>query len=137
VGQTQILLLVLVLVIIGIAIMVAVYAYNDNLAAANLDRVSSFLLDLGMRAQKYYRTPEWLDGGGHSFTGLSANAQGIAFLTNIPVNGDGAFSIITSGNASKVTLQGIGTIDGDGDGQDVTVTMEVFADTMSTTIVSR
>ncbi|MCX6641211.1 MAG: hypothetical protein NTW14_12170 [bacterium] len=129
--------MVLVLILVGVAIMAAVSAFNENLASANLDRVSVNLCDLGMRAQKYYRTPAWLSGGGNSFSGLTATAQGMTILTNRPINDDGAFSILTAGNDTRVTLQGVGVTDGDKDGQNVTMTLDVYPDSMVAAIISR
>jgi len=137
VGSTQLLLLVLVLIIIGLAIVIAVNLYNENAAAANLDRVTAFLLELGVRAQQYYRTPIWLGGGGHSFSGITADAQGIELLTSIPDNEIGTFSVSVAGDATQVTIMGIGIEDGDKDGSNCTATCQVFPDSMQTTIVNR
>jgi hypothetical protein len=137
VGQNQLLLIVLSVIIVGIAILVAINLFHENAASANLDQISYFAMELGTRAQKYYRTPIWLGGGGHSFSGLTADAQGLAQLTNIPQNEHGTFSISTAGNDAQVALQGIGVEDGDGDGTDCTVTLQVFADSMSLSITNR
>ncbi len=112
-SQTQILLLVLISILVGIAVIMAVNIFTENAASANLDRVTAFLVVLGAKSQKHYRVPAWLGGGGHSFYKLTANAQGIAFLTNIPETIIGTFSILIAGTDSKVTLQGIGVEDGD------------------------
>jgi hypothetical protein len=136
-GQTQLLLLVLVLLLVGIAIIVAVSIFNEQAASANLDQLSRFIVNLGARAQKHYRTPQWLDGGGHSFVKLTATPAGIAFLTQMPDNEYGTFSISVAGNATQVTLKGVGVEDGDRDGTNCTVECQVFADSMSTTIVNR
>lgn len=136
-GSNQVLLLVLVTVIIGIAIILAVNMFNENAASANLDRITFFLTELGGRAQKYYRTPIWLAGGGHSFSGITADAQGIALLTSISQTEDGQFTVLTAGNDTQVTLQGVGIEDGDQDGTKCTVTIQVFADSVSLSIVNR
>jgi hypothetical protein len=136
-GQSQVLLMVLVLVLVGVAIMAAVNAFNEYLASANLDRISVHLSELGVRAQKYYRTPVWLSGGGDSFSGLTATAQGLAILTNRPTNDDGTFSILIAGNGTRVTLQGVGVADGDKDGQNATMTLDVYPDSMVAAIISR
>ena len=129
--------MVLVLLLVGVAIIVAVYLFDESAAAANLDRVTEFLMELGGRAQMYYRTPVWLDGGGHSFANLTADDQGMARLTNSPVNEYGTFSILVAGTATQITLQGVGVEDGDRDGTNCTASLQVFPDSMAMTIVNR
>lgn len=136
-GSTQLLLLVLVLIIVSLAIFLSVDSYNDNAASANLDRVTAFLVELGIRAQKYYQTPVWLGGGGRSFSGITADDQGMAILTNVPTSDIGTFTVIMAGTATQVTLQGIGVEDGDRDGTNCTATCQVFSDSMATTILNR
>ena len=136
-GSTQILLLVLVTIVVGLAVILAVYMFNENAASANLDRVCGFLAELGSQAQVHYTQPIWMDGGSHSFERLTANAQGMAYLTNNPVLDIGTFSILVAGTSTSVTLQGVGVEDGDKDGTNCTVTCEVFADSMHTVIVNR
>lgn len=130
-------MLVLVLILVGLAVVMAGRVFDEKAAEANFDQVSSFLTELGIRAQKYYRTPEWLDGGGHSFTGLTTTAEGMSLLTNIPVNDHGTFSILVAGSASQVILQGIGTVDADGDGSNCTMNLVVTKNDMVITIISR
>ena len=136
-GSTQMLMLVLALIIVAIAIFIAVDIFDEMPRAANLDQVSAFLIDLSTRAQKYYRTPVFMAGGGNSFVGLTADAQGITILTNIPSNENGVFSVLIAGTATQVTLQGIGNADGDEDGINCTATVLVEADRMALTIVNR
>jgi hypothetical protein len=136
-GSQQLLLLVLIVIVVSLAVMLAIYMFNDNAASANLDRVCGFLTELAASAQKHYTRPIWMDGGSHSFSRLTADAQGIAFLTNKPELAIGTFSILVSGTDTKVTLQGIGVEDGDKDGIDCTVTCDVYADSIRTVIVNR
>jgi hypothetical protein len=130
-------LLVLGVIIVGVAITLAITSFNQNSAAVNLERVTLFLTDLGCRAQKYYRTPNNMGGGGHTFLGLTADANGIAILTNAAQNGYGAFSALTAGDENRVVLKGIGMEDGDKDGLNCTMELQVFADSMKATILSR
>lgn len=136
-GSMQMMLLVLVLIVVGLAVFMAVRMFDENAASSNLDRISSFLMELGTRAQKYYRTPIFMGGGGNSFNGITANDQGIRMLTNIPVNTDGCYSVLIAGTTVDVTLQGIGIEDGDEDGTKCTATLHVSADSMQLTVVNR
>jgi Tfp pilus assembly protein PilE len=136
-GSNQLLLIVLGVIIIGIAVLVALGIFSHSVAENNLDRVTEFLMELGVRAQKYYRTPEWLSGGGHTFNGLTADLQGIALLTNLSSNEYGTFSISVAGNDTEVTLLGVGIEDGDQDGTNCTATLSVQPHDMTMTIVNR
>lgn len=110
--------------------------FNAATATSNLEAVSSDLVNLASRAQQYYVKPSSL-GGGNSFSGLTADDAGIAKLTLDASNDNGTYSISTAGNGTSVTLQGVGTRDGDGDGTNCTVRITVFADSLATTIVNR
>ena len=136
-GQTQILMLVLVMVLVGIAIMMAVFIFNENIASANLDNVTEHLLVLASNAQRHYRLPISMNGGGHSFNRLTANPQGMLLLTTSPTTEAGTFSVSVAGDDSKVTLQGVGIEDGDDDGTDCTVTCEVYMDSVYAIVVNR
>ena len=46
--------------------------------SANRDAVASDLINLGARAQHYYRRAISVGGGGNSFVGLTADAAGFA-----------------------------------------------------------
>jgi hypothetical protein len=135
-GNTQLLLIILGVILVGIAIIVAMDHFKDNAVNADSYQVSSFLLDLATRAQKFYRTPAWLGGGGHSFSLLTADNEGISRLTNIPINEYGVFSILVPGNAGSVTLQGIGNEDGDGDGTNHTLSCLVTPDRIQMTVLN-
>ncbi len=135
--STEFFMIVLVIIVVGVAIIIAVNLFDEQAAAANLDRVIEFLLELGTRAQKYYMTPTWMAGGGKTFMGLTANSQGISWLTNIPTNDYGTFSVSVAGNDTEVTLLGVGVEDGDDDGINCTATLRVLEDSLQLTIVSR
>jgi len=136
-GQQQLLLIVLSVIIVGIAVVVGIQMFSASAASSNLEAVTSDLLNLASRAQQYYVKPTGLGGGGNSFAGLSADASGMAKLTARSTNDNGTYTISTAGNATSVTLQGVGTQDGDGDGTNCTVQVTVFPDSLATTIVNR
>jgi hypothetical protein len=136
-GSTQMLMFVLAIIIIAIAIFFAVHMFDEHAASSNLERMTLFLTELGSRAQKYYHMPRYMAGGGYSFAGITANNQGLARLTNLPVNDEGSYSVLIAGNAAEVTLQGVGVEDGDRDGINCTAILRVTANAMQMTILNR
>ncbi len=124
-GQQQLLLIILGVIVVGIAVAVGIQMFSDNAISANRDAVSNDLVNLAARAQQYYRRPTALGGGGNSFVGLTADAAGLAKLTNMPAGGNsnGTYSIVTAGTANQVVIQGVG--------KEMTssnyVTMQIFA----------
>ena len=109
-GQQQLLLIILGVIVVGIAVAVGIQMFSDNAISANRDAVSNDLVNLAARAQQFYRRPTALGGGGNSFVGLTADAAGLAKLTNMGTagNSNGAYSIITAGTVDAVTIQGVG-----------------------------
>ncbi len=136
-GQQQLLLIVLSVIIVGIAVVVGINMFSASAASSNLEAVTSDLLNLAARAQQFYVKPSGLGGGGNSFSGLSADATGIAKLTPKATNDNGTYTISTAGTGTSVTLQGLGNQDGDGDATNCTVRITVFADSLATTVVNR
>ena len=135
-GQQQLLLIVLSVIVVGVAVVVGVQMFNASFASSNLEAVTSDLVNLASRAQQFYIKPGSL-GGGNSFSALTADDAGINKLTPNASNDNGTYSISTAGNGTSVTLQGVGTQDGDGDGTNCTVRIAVFADSLATTVVNR
>ena len=110
-GQQQLLLIILGVIVVGIAVAVGITMFSDNAVSANRDAVSNDLVNLAARAQQFYRRPAALGGGGNSFVGLSADAAGLAKLTNMGggKNANGTYSVQTAGTANQVVIQGVGT----------------------------
>lgn len=108
-GQQQLLIILLGFIVVMIAVAVAITIFTDSALQSNRDAVAHDLLNLAARAQQYYRRPTSLDGGGNSFEGLTADAAGIAKLTEKPTNANGVYSIKTAGTATGLVLEGIGT----------------------------
>ncbi len=131
-GQQQLLLIVLSVIIVGIAVVVGINMFGASAASANLEAVTNDLLNLSARAQQYYVKPVSMGGGGNSFQDIA-----IGDLTAKPTNDNGTYSISTAGNANSVTIQGVGKQDGDGNTTLCTVRIQVFADSLATTIVDR
>jgi hypothetical protein len=63
-GQQQLLLIVLGVIIVGIAIAVGISMFKSSAVDANRSAVASDLANLASKAQRYYRTPVELGGGG-------------------------------------------------------------------------
>ena len=112
-GQQQLLLIILSVIVVGIAVTLGIQMFSDSSIDANRDEITNDLNNLASRAHQYYRRPSYLNGGGNSFAGLTADAAGIAKLTNNPKNDNGVYSIASagsgSGNSASVEILGIGT----------------------------
>jgi len=130
-GQQQLLLIVLSVIIVGIAVVVGINMFSASAASANLEAVTSDLLNLSSRAQQYYVKPSGMGGGGNEFTGLT-----ISHLTAKATNDNGTYSVGTV-TTTSAQIQGVGNQDGDGDGTNCTVTVTVFADSIATTVNNR
>jgi len=111
--------------------------FSASAASANLEAVTSDLLNLAARAQQYYVKPASMAGGGNSFVGLTANAAGLAKLTPKATNDNGTYSISTAGTGTLVGIQGVGVLDGDGAGGNCKVTVTVTKDAITTVVNSR
>jgi Tfp pilus assembly protein PilE len=131
-GQQQLLLIVLSVIIVGIAVVVGINMFSASAASANLEAVTSDLLNLASRAQQFYVKPSGMGGGGNSFSGIS-----ISELTPKASNDNGTYSISTAGTATLVGIQGIGVQDGDSDGTNCTVVVTVFSDSIATSVSNR
>ena len=70
-GQQQLLLIVLGIIIVGIAIAVGVTTFRSSAVDANRAQVISDLNNLAAKAQRYYRTPTSMGGGGQDFNGFA------------------------------------------------------------------
>jgi len=113
VGQQQLLLIILSVIVVGIAVTLGIQMFSDSSIDANRDEITNDLNNLASRAHQYYRRPSYLNGGGNSFAGLTADASGIAKLTNAPKNDNGVYSIASagagSGTSASVEILGVGT----------------------------
>ena len=131
-GQQQLLLIILGVIVVGIAVAVGITMFSDSAISANRDALTNDLVNLASRAQQYYRRPVALGGGGYTFSGLTADATGLAKLTNKPSNGNGTYTISTAGSgtgtAAFLILTGIGNEMGNTAGQPVQVQCQVWPD---------
>jgi Tfp pilus assembly protein PilE len=133
-GQQQLLLIILGVIIVGIAVAVGITMFQDNAINSNRDAVSNDLVNLAARAQQFYRRPIGMGGGGNTFTGLTADAAGIAKLTQNATNDNGTYSIITAGDQA-ITLRGYGKYTIGSTTDSVQVTCSVTPQTYVLTVV--
>ncbi len=136
-GQQQLLLIILSVIVVGIAVTIGITMFTDSSIDANRDAITNDLTALASRAHQFYRRPSYLNGGGNSFSGLTADAAGLAKLTNTPKNDNGVYSIVSAGTGTGVTasveLLGIGNELVDGDY--VTVRCRVYPDRDSVWVI--
>jgi Tfp pilus assembly protein PilE len=121
-GQQQLLLIVLGVIIVGIAIAVGISMFKSSAVDANRSAVSSDLTNLASKAQRYYRTPVELGGGGQNFKNFAlspldtGNANGSYSLSttepNVPDYVPGSTAPITS-DAQIIYIIGCGKEKGD------------------------
>ena len=88
-GQQQLLLIVLGIIIVGIAIAVGVTTFRSSAVDANRAQVISDLNNLAAKAQRYYRTPVSMGGGGQDFQNFALSALDTS-------NANGAYSVTTT-----------------------------------------
>lgn len=134
-GQQQLLLYTLGLLVVGVAILVGIQKFSASHQDASIEALKLDLLTIAAKAQLYYRTPKSLDGGDHSFSGLTTHPDGLKKLGIALENENGSFKII-SGNDDVLIIQAIGKDDYDGDGTNLTIEIKVFSDSVATSVVN-
>ena len=122
-GYQQLLLISLSVILVGIAVAVGISMFQDNAISLNRDAVTIDLVNLGCRAQLYYRRPSLFGGGQGSFAGLT-----LADLTSKPTNENGTYRL-KNATENLIRLEGKGT-ERDPYGDPIKVEMNVFPDTM-------
>jgi len=98
-GQQQLLLIVLGIIIVGIAIAVGVTTFRSSAVDANRAQVISDLNNLAAKAQRYYRTPTSMGGGGQDFNGFAVSALDTG-------NANGSYSVTTTGPSGATFVAG-------------------------------
>jgi len=109
-GQQQLLLIILGVIIVGIAVAVGITLFQDNAVSSNKDAMTNDMMHLAAKARHFYSRPTSMGGGGHSFTGLTADAAGMLKLVTAQFsnNSNGTYTIKTAGDNASVVFQGIG-----------------------------
>ncbi|MCC6636170.1 MAG: hypothetical protein IT278_00420 [Ignavibacteriaceae bacterium] len=128
-GQQQLLLIVLGVIIVGIAVVVGINVFTTSSSQANTDAVIADLTNIASDAQKFYKMPTNMGGGGNAFTGYTIPGR-------MDTSANGTYTATVA--AQSVTLIGIGNQIGTNGVDPVKVTMVVGpSDITSTTINSR
>lgn len=100
-GQQQLLLIVLGVIIVGIAIAVGISMFKSSAVDANRSAVAGDLANLASKAQRYYRTPVELGGGGQSFNNFALSS-----LDTGNANGSYRVEILSGGQAVVIHALG-------------------------------
>jgi Tfp pilus assembly protein PilE len=134
-GQQQLLLIILGVIVVGIAVVVGITMFQDNAISANRDAVTNDLVNLGARAQQFYRRPTSLGGGQNSFTALASDMSKLVNGATAAdwTNPNGSYAITSPGD-QEITLTGTGTEKVNG--SPVQVTCRVTPDSLETTVVN-
>ncbi len=118
-GQQQLLLIMLTIMIVAVAIAVGIALFSANALEQKRNEVINECTLLASEAQRYYRRPTALGGGGKSFTGWSVPSQ---------------YSVTEVGSFVATTISGQGvTITGT---DSIKVEVSVTPITYSTTIIN-
>ncbi|MGA9363240.1 MAG: hypothetical protein WBW16_02615 [Bacteroidota bacterium] len=108
-GQQQLLLIILGVIVVGIAVVVGITMFQDNAISANRDAVTNDLVNLGARAQQFYRRPHALGGGQNSFTDMAMkDLVGSVTSGTTWTNPNGSYNL-TGADADLATITGEGT----------------------------
>ena len=125
-GQQQLLLIVLGVIIVGVAVVVGIQMFSESAESANIDAVSTELLNYASAAQQYYAKPTGMGGGGKDFTGYSLASDST----------DNATYVATVA-AQTVTITGTCLTAQKSDGTYVTVTTTVGPKEIVSTVVDK
>ena len=128
-GQQQLLLIILGVIIIGIAVVVGINYFTSSSGKANREAIIADLTDIAIMAQKYYREPIKLGGGGNTFTGWTVPAN-LALTSNMSA------AVTSTVAAQSVILVGVGTEKGNDGTSVVKVTILVGSNAITSTTIN-
>jgi len=135
-GYQQKLLLISSMFIVGIGIALGIQKFQSSNADANMNALMLDIMRIASRAQAYYFTPQYLNGGGRSFSGLANNPELFRILFGPPHTENGDFQILPSDNDQSIIIKATGRCDTDEDGQNFTVQVKVFPDSTETQVLN-
>ena len=98
-GQQQLLLITLGVIIVGIAVITGLILFEHSSNENKKNQIKSEGSTLAIMAQKYYRLPVTMGGGGRSFSGWKIPAM-------LDTTGSGIYSI-TSVSANELVITGV------------------------------
>ena len=128
-GQQQLLLLVLSAIIVGVSIVIGINMFSSSAVQANQDAVLQDCLNIGARAQEWYRKPVNLGGGGRSFTNLDS----VGVLNMSETNPNVSAPFLLTPNDQTLEIVGTGV-----EGSPVlTVTVVVTSDSVRSTVFNQ
>ncbi len=123
-GYQQLLLIVLVLIVVAIAIMIGLELFMDSASQANRDAILLDLYYLANVAQKHYRTPLFMGGGGNSF-------RNFTMPTTYTRNENGTYQHIKQSHAKNhIHFEGVGRERGRDGSNPIRVEVRVEIDTV-------
>jgi hypothetical protein len=123
------------LIVVGAAILVGIQNFESSSRDASINALTLDLLNIATRLQANYFKPKCLAGGNHSFSGIATDSSARQQFFIKPKSINGSFKIV-SADDKVLVIQAIGKDDYDGDGQNFTVEMKVFADSVETVVVN-
>ncbi|MCS7229484.1 MAG: hypothetical protein RMJ81_07800 [Candidatus Kryptonium sp.] len=100
-GQQQLLLIVLGVIIVGIAIAVGISMFKSSAVDANRSAIAGDLANLAAKAQRYYRTPVELGGGGNSFANFALSPLDTG-------NANGSYRVEILTGDQKIVIHALG-----------------------------
>lgn len=74
-GQQQLLLMSLGVMIVGVILLFGIDMFSSHAIDANRQTLLTDCMAYGLNAQRYYRRPEFMGGGGRDFNGFSLTAK--------------------------------------------------------------
>ncbi len=107
-AMQQLILMGLGLLLVSVAIVVGINMFHENASSANLDAVSNDVINLGSRAQVFYRKPGWLGGGSNSFETLTLQNLVQGLTEDTWTNQNGSYYVDGDATATEVWLIGSG-----------------------------
>ena len=124
------------LIVVGAAILAGIQKFKSASMDANINALTLDLMNIAMKLQANYFKPKCLAGGDHSFSGIATDSSGLQQFFIKPKSINGSFKIVSANN-EFIVIRAVGKDDYDGDGQNLTVEMKVFADGVETEVVNR
>ncbi|MFQ5632532.1 MAG: hypothetical protein ACE5I1_27510 [bacterium] len=145
-GQQQLLLIVLGVIIVGVAMATGINMFQTSAVDSNRQALIADCLAYGAKAQRFYRTPESLAGGGQDFNGFfltsaeASNANGDFNSTTTAPSGTAAVTAeadTISTNAATIYIEASGKENGNNGSTPVKVYVAITGSAITSTILNR